>query len=376
IHVLSQSELPAPSLYTSQQLNNGFGYITTRDGTKLSVTVKLPGPAANGPYPTVVEYSGYAASNPNAPQPSTQIAQLLGYATVAVNVRGTGCSGGAFSYFEPLQGLDGYDVVETVASQSWVAHGKPGMVGISSPGIAQTFTGPTQPPHLAALAPLSVVADTQTTLYPGGILNTGFAVNWAKERVHDAKPASAHGGQPWAYQRIQNGDQTCKANQALHGEAANLLAKIRANNHYVPKVADPLSPVTFVHKIHKPVFMACQWTDEQTGGHCPDLAEHFTGTRRQWFTFTNGTHVDSLDPETFNRWYDFLELYVAKQAPITNSATIHAAAPVIYQEAMGISGVTMPPDPIQTQPTYDLAKAAFENLQPIRVLFDNGAGRS
>jgi hypothetical protein len=47
---------------------------------------------------------------------------------------------------------------------------------------------------------------------------------------------------------------------------------------------------------------------------------------------------------------------------------------VIYQEAMGIPGVTMPPDPIQTQPTYASAKAAFEQLKPIRVLFDNGAG--
>ena len=174
--------------------------------------------------------------------------------------------------------------------------------------------------------------------------------------------------------RIQNGDQLCKANQALHGQAANLLAKIRANNHYVPKVADPLAPITFVNKIHAPVYMACQWTDEQTGGHCPTLAEHFTGTQRKWFTFTNGTHVDSLDPETFNRWYDFLELYVAKQAPIVKSAAIHAAGPVIYQEAMGISGVTMPPDPIQQQPTYAGAKAAFEQLKPIRVLFDNGAG--
>ncbi len=62
--------------------------------------------------------------------------------------------------------------------------------------------------------------------------------------------------------------------------------------------------------------MACQWTDEQTGGHCPTLAEHFTGTDRKWFTFTNGTHIDSLDPATFNRWYDFLQLYVAQQAPI------------------------------------------------------------
>ena len=154
------------------------------------------------------------------------------------------------------------------------------------------------------------------------------------------------------------------------------MEKVRANNHYVPSVADPLAPITFVNKIHAPVYMACQWTDEQTGGHCPTLAEHFTGTQRKWFTFTNGTHVDSLDPETFNRWYDFLELYVAKQAPITKSAAIHAAAPVIYQEAMGIPGVTMPPDPIQTQPTYAGAKAAFEQLKPIRVLFDNGAGGS
>jgi hypothetical protein len=120
--------------------------------------------------------------------------------------------------------------------------------------------------------------------------------------------------------------------------------------------------------------MACQWTDEQTGGHCPDLAEHFTGTRRKWFTFTNGTHVDSLDPETFNRWYDFLELYVAKQPPILDSAAIHAAAPLIFQEAMGIPGVTLPPDPVQLQPTYSLALAAFENLKPIRLLFDGGAG--
>ena len=36
-------------------------------------------------------------------------------------MRGTGCSGGSFSYFEPLQSLDGYDVVEAVAAQPWVA---------------------------------------------------------------------------------------------------------------------------------------------------------------------------------------------------------------------------------------------------------------
>src|SRR3954470_12884353 len=120
--------------------------------------------------------------------------------------------------------------------------------------------------------------------------------------------------------------------------------------------------------------MACQFTDEQTGGHCPTLAERFTGTQKKWFTFTNGTHVDSLDPETYNRWCDFLSLYVAQQAPGAMCASSQAGAPVIYQEAMGVSGVTMPPDPIQQEPSYDGALAAFEKLPSIRILFDNGAG--
>ena len=42
--------------------------------------------------------------------------------------------------------------------------------------------------------------------------------------IHDALPASPTGGQPWAYKRILAGDQTCRANQVLHGEAPNLLA--------------------------------------------------------------------------------------------------------------------------------------------------------
>ncbi|MFL5780312.1 MAG: CocE/NonD family hydrolase [Thermoleophilaceae bacterium] len=381
---------PSTDVYDQTVPSHGYSYLTTRDGTKLAIDVHLPQDVSNalplpagtqppqvgqGPYPTLIEYSGYGYADPAGPQSGIAIlANLMGFAVVDVNMRGTGCSGGAYDFFEPLQNLDGYDVIETIARQPWVLHHKVGMMGISYGGISQLFTAQTNPPSLAAISPLSVIDSTQTTLYPGGILNTGFAVAWAQERIHDAQPASPDGGQGWAYKRIQEGDETCKSNQVLHGEAVNLMDKIRANDHYVPSVADPLSPVTFVNKIKVPVFMACQWTDEQTGGHCPTLAENFSGTRRKWFTVTNGTHVDSLDPETFNRWYDFLQLYVARQAPITGAAAIHAAAPVIYQEAMGIPGVTMPPDPIQLQPTYSGALAAFEQLDPIRVLFDNGAG--
>ena len=370
ITVFSNRPAPSSTAFYNQTIpKSGYGYLTTRDGTKLAIYVHppqdwakaltnsqgIPPPVfpSNGPYPTLIEYSGYGYADPSGPQSGiSAVANLMGFAVVDVNMRGTGCSGGAFDFFEPLQNLDGYDVIETVARQPWVANHKVGMEGISYGGISQLFTAQTRPPSLAAISPLSVIDAPQTTLYPGGILNTGFALAWTKERVHDGKPASPKGGQPWAYQRIQNGDQTCKANQVLHGEEADLIAKVHSNNHYDPKVADPLSPITFVHKINVPTFMACQFTDEQTGGHCPTLASRFTSAPRKWFTFTNGTHVDSLDPETFNRWYDFLSLYVAKQPPIINAPTVQASAPAIYEVAMGIPGVTLPPDPVQAQPTY------------------------
>jgi predicted acyl esterase len=386
----TQPAPPSTDIYNQAIPTSGYGYLTTRDGTKLAINVHppsdvsgalptgyLPPPPSPGPSPTLIEYSGYGYANPAGPTNGISvIANIMGFTVVDVNMRGTGCSGGAFDFFEPLQNLDGYDVIETVARQPWVANHKVGMMGISYGGISQLFTAQLQPPSLAAISPLSLIDATQTTLYPGGVLNTGFAVDWAKERAKEALPAGPKAGQAWAYKRVQEGDKTCKDNQVLHAEAADLLGKIRENDHYRPEVADPLSPVTFVDKIKVPVFVACQFEDEQTGGHCPTLAEHMTGTSRKWFTFTNGAHVDSLDPETFNRWYDFLQLYVAKQAPMTNSAQIQSTAPVVYQAAMGIDGVTLPPDPIQQQPTYDGALSAFEQLQPVRILFDNGAGGS
>jgi uncharacterized protein len=381
---------PSTDVYNQTIAPSGYQYLTTRDGTKLAINVHPPqdvssalptGPLpelpSGQPSPTLIEYSGYGYADPAGPQNGIAvIANLMGFTVVDVNMRGTGCSGGAFDFFEPLQNLDGYDVIETIARQPWVLNHKVGMMGISYGGISQLFTAQTDPPSLAAISPLSLIDQTQTTLYPGGILNTGFAVEWAKERVHDALPAGPKSGQAWAYKRIQDGDQTCKDNQVMHGEAANLLRKIETNNHYVARVADPLAPITFVNKIKVPAYVACQWTDEQTGGHCPTLAEHFTGTQKKWFTFTNGAHVDSLDPQTFNRWCDFLALYVADAAPMTQCAPTHPAAPVIYQAAMGVNGVTLPSDPIQEEPSYDSALASFEKLAPIRVLFDNGAGGS
>ncbi len=178
VKVMTDSNDPASTRVYDQSIpvsgSGGYGYMKMRDGTKLAYNVSLPGQAGTGPYPTLIEYSGYGTADPDGPESGIAIiGNLLGYAVIDVNMRGSGCSGGAFDFFEKLQSLDGYDIVETVARQDWVK-GDPGMLGISYGGISQLFTAQTQPPHLAAITPLSVIDNTQTTLYPGGILNTGL----------------------------------------------------------------------------------------------------------------------------------------------------------------------------------------------------------
>src|SRR5439155_7175895 len=124
----TRSAPPSKRLYGQKIPKSGYGYLTTRDGTKLAIDVRLP--AGPGPYPTVMEYAGYGYANPAGAQSGiSPIANALGFAVIDGNIRGTGCSGGAWDYFEPLQGLDGYDVIETVARQAWVAHHKVGMIG-------------------------------------------------------------------------------------------------------------------------------------------------------------------------------------------------------------------------------------------------------
>jgi hypothetical protein len=267
-----------PSIYNQEIPDNGYTYLTTRDGTKLAIDVHPPtSPAGEpgvpsefhmptlpipgvppvsytAPYPTLIEYSGYGYANPAGPENGIAVlANLMGFAVVDVNMRGTGCSGGAYDFFESLQNLDGYDVIETIAHQPWVLGNKVGMLGISYGAISQLFTAQTQPAGLEAIEPLSTIDATASTLYPGGVLNTGFAVAWAEQRQQNAEPASPGHGQAWATKRIEEGDQICAANQELHGEATNLMEKIKANATYNPPVADPLDPVTFVKNINVPI---------------------------------------------------------------------------------------------------------------------------
>lgn len=362
-------DAPAPdqSFYDAQTLSNGFGYVTARDGTTLSANVVLPGPANQGPYPTVVEYSGYDPSNPgNTTMPT--LYNALGYAYVGINIRGTGCSGGSFFNFEPIQSLDGYDAIEAVAAQPWVQGHEVGMVGISYPGISQLYAAQTQPPHLEAIAPMSVMDDTyRGTLYPGGVLNTGFAVPWAAERASSSAPF----GQSWTKTRADDGDQTCADNQDLRLQNPEPLGLIEQYPYRSPYPYDSISPASFVDRIDVPVFLAGAWQDEQTGGHFPDMLSRFT-TDHLYASMVNGSHVESLaNLDICSRYAAFLDLYVGHRVPRSTSTY---ACPLVAENATGVEGMTMPQDRLDyTGLDYQQALALFESQKPFRVLFEDGA---
>lgn len=385
--VAPDASTPPSCFYSSQKLQPGFNYITTRDGTTLSAYITLPGPLAEGPYPTLVNYSGYDPSRPGKPidqfkflcdtfpsicdppsDPSGLLASFFGFATVSVNVRGTGCSGGAYDFFEALQSLDGYDVIETVAAQDFVLHHKVGMTGLSFPGISQLFVAATAPPSLAAITPLSVIGNSATTLFPGGILNTGFAVQWVTSVLNNADPY----GQGWERDRVMAGDKQCAENQLLHSQKLDNVAEAERTTYYDPARVDPLNPSLFVDRIKVPVFLAGAWQDEQTGPYFTQLMNRFTGSDLVRLMVYNGVHPDGFAPQIMSEWAAFLDLFVARRVPQVKPE-LRGLSPELFNEVYG-ARLSLPANRFEGQTDYAAVLAAYRKEPLLRAFFENGNG--
>ncbi len=387
--VLHVDDIPDPSFYESQTLTgvhtallgglapgeveqDGFQYIEMRDGTKLSVMVRFPDPNlyGPGPWPTVVEYSGYSPSKPSAPEPGSMIANLLGYATVGVNMRGTGCSGGVFDVFNPAQHADGYDVIETVARQDWVLGNRVGMVGLSYSGISQLYVASTRPPSLAAVTPLSTIADPWEMQWPGGIYNMGFTRQWIEQRNAQAEVD----GMDWVTQQVEMGDTTCEENLSLRTQNIDFESFLHGME-YRPRDADDRSLPILVQRIEVPVYQTGAFQDEQTGASFASMLDHYTSTDTTKFILFNGRHPDGYSPLVLTRWWEFLELYVAERVPRMDPL-IRSAAGAEFSAAFGVQGLGFEPDRFADFDDDDYAGvlAAYEQEPRVRVIFENGAG--
>ena len=368
-----------------------------RDGVELAMTVRLPEgkTLADGPFPTFIEYSGYQIAapgnllssvisggggppNPLVPATATAVGSaigpLLGFAVVSVQMRGSGCSGGAFDLFGYPTTYDGYDAVETVAAQDWVRGRKVGMAGISFSGITQLFTAGTRPPHLAAVAPLSVTDDLYNgTGYPGGIFNSGFAKTWGKDRLEDARPAP-RGGQPYARALVRRGDRHCADNQRLRLQTPNLIEVQKQTPYRAPAFFAERSPGRWLSRAARvPIFLVGQFQDEQTGGHFPNALSALNGRPRVWLSLQNGVHVDSLGPSTITRWAEFLKLYVANEVPRIPPLVL-ALSGELYRFLADAGAAPVQQSRLAGLPSAAAARAVFERDPRVRLLMDNGAG--
>lgn len=387
--VLSVDDIPPISLYESQTLTgvhtavlgglspgqdaaDGFQYIEMRDGTKLSVMVRFPDPNmyGEGPWPTVVEYSGYSTSKPSGPEPGSLIANLLGYATVGVNMRGTGCSGGVFDVFNPAQHSDGYDVIETVARQDWVKNGRVGMVGLSYSGIAQLYVAATRPPSLAAITPLSTIADAWEMQWPGGIYNSGFTRQWLEARDQQASA----GGMDWVTTQIESGDTQCEDNLDLRAQNIDFESFLHGME-FRPDSADGRSLPKLVPQIEVPVYHTGAFQDEQTGALFADMFDDYDSAPVTKMALYNGRHPDGYSPLVLTRWFEFLEFYVHGRVPRIEPI-VRAAAGAEFSSAFGAAGLGFEDDRFLDfdDDDYAGALAAYESEPQVRVLFENGAG--
>jgi predicted acyl esterase len=391
--VLKAGANPKPRFYRRKTLRPGLNYVKVRDGIELAMTVRLPSGKSfdDGPFPTLVEYSGYQVAAPHdllstivnnrpdplAPASSTAvgslIAPLLGFAGVSVQMRGSGCSGGAFGLFDLPTTYDGYDAIETVAAQDWVKGGKVGMAGISFSGITQLFTAGTRPPHLAAISPMSVTDDLYNgTGNPGGIPNSGFARTWIQERMDDAEPAPK-GGQPYARALVKQGDRHCRRNQRLRLQTQDGIALTERTPQRAPRIYDDRSPARWMGRIRVPTFLVGSFQDEQTSGHFAASLGRLRTNPRTWFTLQNGVHADSLTPSAITRWVEFLKLYVADEVPSVPDA-VRSLSGQLYQFLADAPASPVEQSRFAGGTDVAAARATFERDPRVRLLMENGAG--
>src|SRR3954468_7488982 len=159
------------------------------DGTVLRADIASPtdlatGTPAAGPFPVLLTQTPYGKDAAGAAGSSAigidPCFVKRGYIDIAVDVRGTGDSGGTFDLFDPKQVQDGVALVKWAARLPH-ADGKVGLHGASYLGIDQMLTaaaiGRRSP--LKAIFPIVSANDLyRDTAFMGGIPNAEFDVTY------------------------------------------------------------------------------------------------------------------------------------------------------------------------------------------------------
>jgi len=178
-------------------------WITMSDGTRLATSVWLPEDAEASPVPAILEYLPYRKDDSRAVRDSTYLPYFsgYGYATVRVDIRGTGGSGGILydEYLKQEQD-DALEILNWIEAQPW-CNGKTGIIGISWSGFNGLQIAARRPPQLKAIITVASTDDryADDVHYRGGCLLASDQLPWASRMfVLNALPPDPHiVGEDW-----------------------------------------------------------------------------------------------------------------------------------------------------------------------------------
>lgn len=177
-------------------------WIRLTDGTRLAATVWLPADAQQRPVPAVLEYLPYRRRDGTIERDSYVHPWLAarGYASVRVDIRGTGDSDGLLQdEYLPQEQEDAVEVIDWLARQEWCT-GRIGMFGISWGGFNALQVAARRPKELRAIITVCASDDryTDDCHWMGGcLLNNSFA--WASTMLQYVAqpPDPAIVGESW-----------------------------------------------------------------------------------------------------------------------------------------------------------------------------------
>ncbi|MBF9029747.1 CocE/NonD family hydrolase [Rhodobacterales bacterium HKCCE3408] len=154
-------------------------WIPMPDGTQLAARLWLPASAHETPVPCILEYIPYRRRDRTRMRDESMHPHFAaaGYASIRVDQRGSGDSGGIMldEYHED-ETRDGVDVIAWIAAQDW-CDGKVGMFGKSWGAYNSFQVAARRPPALKAIAPVMGTDDRwleDIHFYGGVLANDNF----------------------------------------------------------------------------------------------------------------------------------------------------------------------------------------------------------
>ena len=158
-------------------------WITLGDGCRLSARAWMPEAADTDPVPALLEYIPYRKNDQTLIGDTTRHAYFAaqGYASVRVDMRGTGDSDGVlYDEYLPQEQEDAVEVIAWLAAQPWCS-GTVGMFGISWGGFNALQVAARRPPALRAILTLCSTDDryADDVHYMGGCVLAAEMLGWS-----------------------------------------------------------------------------------------------------------------------------------------------------------------------------------------------------